>query len=105
MTDGLELSVDENQEPNDKEKATESETPTTKEELERIFDERFELFMNQLSERVEQEGVPVAVAVLVDPKYPSTPMVFKSGHIYDQARLIANVLRVLRQQMDEELSA
>lgn len=80
------------------------ETPQTQKELEKIFEERFDLFMGQLSERAEEEHVPVAIAMVVDPKYPATPMIFKTGHIYDQARLLANVLRVLRKEMDKELS-
>lgn len=97
MSDKVELSI-EDQGPDT------PETPQIKAELEKIFAERFELFMSQLSERVEEEKVPVAIAIVVDPKYPSTPMVFKTGHIFDQARLLANTLRVLRQQIDRELS-
>jgi len=109
MPDELELSLNDSQEPDITEETgyvpeNSDETPKTKEELEKIFEERFELFMSQLSERVEQENVPVALAIVVDPKYPATPMVYKAGHIYDQARLAAHILRMLRQQMDEELS-
>ena len=102
MTDELELSADNDQEP---EEVDSTPVPQTQEELEQIFDKRFELFMSQLSERVEQEHAPVAIAIVVDPKYPTTPMVFKTGHIYDQARLVASVLKALRQEMDKELTA
>lgn len=109
MPDELELSLDDGQKPDTAGETghipdNDDKTPKTKEELEKIFEERFELFMSQLSERVEQENVPVALAMVVDPKYPATPMVYKTGHIYDQARLAAHILRMLRQQMDEELS-
>jgi len=99
MPEELELSAEETPEDD-----TIQKQEMTEEELARIFDERFELFMGQLSERVEQEGVRVAVAVLVDPKYPASPLVFKTGHVYDQAKLLANVLRILKRQIDEELS-
>lgn len=96
MPDKVELSTDNS--------AEDPKIPQNEEELERIFEERFDLFMSQLSQRVEEEKVPVAVCVLVDPKYPATPMVFKTGHIYDQAQLLVDLLRPLRQQIDKELS-
>ena len=105
MPDKLEVSID-NQGPDATRPSKDEipETPQTQEELEKIFEERFDLFMSQLSERIEEEHVPVAIAIIVDPKYPATPMIFKTGHIYDQARLLANVLRVLRIEMNKELS-
>ena len=107
MTDELELSSEDEKDDHkddDQTEGVEAPGPQTQEELGKIFEERFELFMSQLSERVETENVPVAIAIVVDPKYPASPMVFKSGHIFDQARLLANTLRVIKQQIDKELS-
>ena len=106
MLDKLELSHEEPElsDDNQTEDAETPEIPQNQEELKKIFEERFELFMGQLSDRIEKENVPVAIAIVVDPKYPASPMVFKTGHIFDQARLLANTLRVIKQQIDEELS-
>jgi len=112
MTDKLELSTDNPPfDPNISEGTGEmipptppADEPTENQKLERKFDERFDLFMNQLSKRVEEESVPIVVAVLIDPKFPSSPMVFKKGHIYDQARLLADTLRALKLQIEKEIS-
>ena len=109
MTDELGLSNDKDdiksKNPDISENIDKTQTPPkTQEELGKIFEERFDLFMSQLSTRVEEEQAPVAIAIVVDPKYPATPMIFKTGHIYDQAQLLTNVLRLLKDQMDKELT-
>lgn len=68
-----------------------------------IFEERWEAYMNQLQEAVENTDVPVALAIVVDPELG--PLVFRHGHIYEQGRLAAMLYGNIKNQIDEDLSA
>lgn len=67
------------------------------------FEERWDLFMNGLSTACEDNKVPTAVAIVVDPK-SELPIVFATGHIYEQAALLAMVLRKLKADMAKDLN-
>ena len=69
-----------------------------------IFDERFQLFMNQFGEICENEDAPVAVAIVIDPKIKDQPLIFTRGGTYETASLIAHVLRNMKQMIDNELN-
>ena len=69
------------------------------------FEERFEFFMSQFRTVCQEAGVPVAFAIVIDPKNSSTPFVFGHGHIYDQGTLVAGALRDIKRRINEELSA
>ena len=68
------------------------------------FEQRFDFFMTQFRTVCEEANAPVAIAIVIDPKHPSTPFVFTHGNTYDQAILLANVLREMKQQINRELT-
>jgi len=70
-----------------------------------IFDERFALFMDQFGGLCDREMVPVAVAVVCDPKISQGPLVMTRGHTYDVARVLAQLLRRLKADIGRELDA
>lgn len=80
-----------------------SDTPQKDTRVE--FAERFDLFMTQFRSVCENENVPIAIAIVVDPKSPKTPFIYSHGHVYDQASLLAKVLRDLKHQIVDEISA
>jgi hypothetical protein len=67
------------------------------------FEQRFEFFMNEFRAACNKAKAPVAVAVVIDPQSPDTPLFYSHGHLYDQTRLIGQVYRKLRQEIDQEL--
>jgi hypothetical protein len=69
-----------------------------------IFDERFQLFMNQFGEICENEDVPIAVAIVIDPKIENQPLIFTRGGTYETASLTAHVLRNMKQMINSELN-
>ena len=69
------------------------------------FEQRFEFFMSQFRTVCEEAKAPVAIAIVVDMENPDTPFVYSHGHIYDQATLLAKILRELRFKINEETSA
>jgi hypothetical protein len=69
------------------------------------FEERFDFFMSEFRTVCEKAEAPVAIAIVIDPENPSTPFIYDHGHIYDQATLLAKVLRSLKHKILEEISA
>ena len=69
------------------------------------FEQRFEFFMSQFRTVCKEAQAPVAIAIVVDIENPSTPFIYSHGHIYDQATLLAKVLRELRAKINDETSA
>jgi hypothetical protein len=69
------------------------------------FDDRYELLIGQFRQACEAENVPLAVAIVVDPKIKQGPIVFTHGHRYDVAKLLTSLLRQLKNTIDEELTA
>jgi len=69
-----------------------------------IFDERFQLFMNQFGEICENENAPIAVAIVIDPKIEDQPLIFTRGGTYETASLMAHVLRNMKQMINNELN-
>ena len=70
-----------------------------------IFDERFALFMDQFGATCDHERVPVAVAIVCDPKITQGPLVMTRGHKYDIACVLAQLLRRIKGEMGRELDA
>lgn len=68
-----------------------------------IFDERMALFMTPLLESCKREHVPVAVAIVYDPKIPEEPLIFTRGGTYPVARALASLLRRMKTVIDQEL--
>ena len=83
-------------------KATSEPAPQQDAQVE--FEQRFGFFMTGFRTACEEAKAPVAIAIVVDPKNPSTPFVYNHGHIYDQAVILSKVLRDLRRQINEEIS-
>jgi hypothetical protein len=69
------------------------------------FEQRFDFFMSQFREVCKEAEAPVAIAIVLDIQNPSTPFVYSHGHIYDQATLLAKVLRDMKRKIIEEISA
>jgi hypothetical protein len=67
------------------------------------FEQRHDLFMNEFRATCEKAGVPVAIAVVVDPENPKLPLVYARGHLYDQGTLLAQMLKNVRQQIDKDM--
>lgn len=73
-------------------------------DLRAIFDERSELFIGPLGAACDAVGVKTAVAVVIDPAFPTNPIVFVRGGEYDAAKLLASLLRQLQQHVLEEMT-
>jgi hypothetical protein len=69
------------------------------------FEQRFDFFMTQFRSVCEEAEVPIAIAIVVDAKNPTTPFIYNHGHIYDQASVLASILRDLKRKIMEEISA
>lgn len=71
-----------------------------------IFAERSGIFMNQLSDACEQEGVPLAFCAVVDPKLPGNgPIQMFHGNKFEIAKMLAETLRRLKNEIFDELEA
>jgi hypothetical protein len=68
-----------------------------------IFDQRFQIFMDQFGEICETENVPASIAIVVDPKIEDQPLVFTRGGTYEVATLLAHVLRNMKRMINDEL--
>jgi hypothetical protein len=69
------------------------------------FEQRFDLFMTGFRTVCEEAKVPIAIAIVLDPEHPSTPFIYNHGHIYDQACILAKMLRDLKHKINEDISA
>jgi hypothetical protein len=69
-----------------------------------IFDQRFQIFMDQFGEICEKEDVPISIAIVVDPKIQDQPLVFTRGGTYETATVMAHVLRNMKQMINDELN-
>jgi hypothetical protein len=69
------------------------------------FEQRFDFFMTQFRTLCEEAKVPIAIAIVVDAQNPTTPFIYNHGHIYDQASVLASVLRDLKHKIIEDISA
>jgi hypothetical protein len=69
------------------------------------FEQRFGFFMNQFRAACEEAGAPIAIAIVVDAKNPDTPFIYNHGHIYDQATILAKILRNMKNTIIEDISA
>jgi hypothetical protein len=69
------------------------------------FEQRFDFFMTQFRTVCEEAKVPIAIAIVVDAENPTTPFIYNHGHIYDQASILASVLRDLKRKIIEDISA
>lgn len=87
-----------------KDKADNQSEDTKPQDSQRIFEERFALFMNEFQAACEKEDVLVAVAIVVDPRLPGTPLVCNMGDLYDQCKLLTGTLRILRSKLIKELT-
>ena len=67
-----------------------------------IFEERFATLMNGFGETCEANNVQTAIAIAIHPE-EEMPIVFIRGGEYDTARLLAYVLKGIRQQINREL--
>lgn len=74
------------------------------EDLQSIFDQRFQIFMDQFGEICEKEDVPISIAIVVDPKIQDQPLVFTRGGTYETATVMAHVLRNMKQMINDELN-
>lgn len=72
------------------------------EDRQRIFEERFATLMNGFGQACEENDVNIAVAIAIHPD-EDEPIVFMRGGEYDAARLLAYVLRRMKQQIATEL--
>jgi hypothetical protein len=68
-----------------------------------IFDQRFQIFMDQFGEICEKEDVPISIAIVVDPQIQDQPLVFTRGGTYEAATVMAHVLRNMKQMISNEL--
>ncbi len=67
-----------------------------------IFEERFSKLMNGFGESCESNNVEIAIAIAKHPN-ENEPLVFVRGGEYDCARLMAYVLKSMKQQIMAEL--
>ena len=70
------------------------------------FEEQHTLFMNEFRAICEKENAPVAVAIVIPPKFnPKTdePLIYGRGHLYDQAMLLAQVIRAMKEKIAANL--
>ena len=84
--------------------ASETTTSETKAVPLTSFDEIFQPHLNKLRELCAEQEVPVALTIIVDPSKPKTPLVMQYGHILDQATLLADMLRAMRQHIFEQIT-
>jgi len=75
----------------------------TKKDPQSIFDQRFQVFMDQFGEICEKENVPISIAIVVDPKTEDQPLVFTRGGTYEVATVMAHVLRNMKRMINDEL--
>jgi len=73
------------------------------EDLQSIFDQRFQIFMDQFGEICEKENVPISIAIVIDPKIQDQPLVFTRGGTYEVATVMAHVLRNMKRIINDEL--
>ena len=74
-----------------------------KQDPQSIFDQRFQIFMDQFGEICEKENAPISIAIVVDPKTEGQPLVFTRGGTYEVATVMAHVLRNMKRIINDEL--
>lgn len=67
-----------------------------------IFEAKFELYMDNFGKVCSANNIEIAFALVVDPSQ-TDPIVFTRGHIYDITKTLAQIVRYLKQQINEEL--
>lgn len=67
------------------------------------FDARFQPLMEAFSKHCDELQVPLAVAIILDPKIQETPLVYLRGHEYDVATLMAEIMRSLKDKLYNRL--
>ncbi len=78
---------------------------SSEEQTRKKFEERYRFFMNGLSDACENAKVQVAVAVVMDPEMPDSAIVFSMGDEYQQAKVLAKMLRKLNKIICKNVSA
>ena len=92
-------------EKNNIQKPQESATEQPQQKDARVeFEQRFNFFMTQFRTVCEEAKTPVAIAIVLDAEHPETPFIYSHGHIYDQALILAEVLRKLKDEIKTNLS-
>jgi len=74
-----------------------------KQDPQSIFDQRFQIFMDQFGEICEKENSPISIAIVIDPKTEDQPLVFTRGGTYEVATVMAHVLRNMKRIINDEL--
>ena len=70
------------------------------------FEQQHTFFMNEFRAICEREEVPIAIAIVIPKDFDSKhdePIIYGRGHIYDQAKLLAQVIRALKSKIAEAL--
>ena len=72
---------------------------TEENDQQKKFEERVKLFMGPFRSACTKHKAVVAIAVVIDPEEPNHPYVWGCGHDYNQAKIIAGVLRELKESL------
>jgi hypothetical protein len=69
------------------------------------FEERFHLFMSELSDACEKHNVKAAVAIVADPEISDGLITFMAGEDIHVAEMLASLLRPLKAKILNRLEA
>jgi len=67
------------------------------------YEERFNLFTENLDKLLKDEDVQLAILILIDPK-TNTPILYTKGQTWPLARLAVDVVKYLKHKLNAELS-
>lgn len=75
---------------------------TPDEAVDEEFKERGNFFIKEFDEKLQQEDIKVAVAIVIDPKYKQ-PIVYTRGNTYQLTRLLVDFSRYFKGRLNQEL--
>ena len=75
----------------------------TREELEEKYKNGCEKYFSELDKVVESNKARIAIAMVLDENTDLPPLLYRRGNTYELAKMVSQLLKVLKKQLVEEL--
>jgi len=67
------------------------------------FKERGNFFIKEFDEKLQEEDIKLAFAIIIDPKHKQ-PIVYTRGNTYALTRLLVDTARYFKERLNQELA-
>jgi hypothetical protein len=80
-------------------------TEVTAEAADLQYNERKDFFLGDMIAKVQEEGINIAIGVVIDPKIQEArPIMFSRGTTYSLAKISCELAKFFKDKLNEELS-